>query len=338
MLFKGVIVGFGNVALKAHVPVWEENPHFTIGAVVEPDAERAGLAAKALPKARLYADLAAVCDRGDIDFVDICTPPSLHLDGILEACRAGLHVLCEKPLLPCMESLENVQQTANRMQRVVFTVNNWKYAPIWQKVFELVHDNSIGAVRSVQLSVLRPPNSGGGASDWRRCAETAGGGILLDHGWHHLYLVRTIMRQSPLAVSAVMETAHDNGGIIEETVDLRLRFPSAEASIYLTWKASRRLNHGTITGDKGVLRINDDHVILTGRDAQDLRFDFSHPLSQSSHHSDWMKPVVDDFYREIAGTGTAGANFTEAQQCAYLTSLAYQSHREGGRPVPIEWC
>src|SRR5260370_21923589 len=34
---------------------------------------------------------------GEIDVVDICTPPNLHASMIVEAMQAGKHVICEKP-------------------------------------------------------------------------------------------------------------------------------------------------------------------------------------------------------------------------------------------------
>src|SRR3954452_20382930 len=37
-----------------------------------------------------------IADR-DIDVVDICTPPNLHAAMIVEAMKAGKHVICEKP-------------------------------------------------------------------------------------------------------------------------------------------------------------------------------------------------------------------------------------------------
>ena len=43
---------------------------------------------------RSFRDLIA---DGEIDVVDICTPPNLHGSMIVEAMQAGKHVICEKP-------------------------------------------------------------------------------------------------------------------------------------------------------------------------------------------------------------------------------------------------
>jgi predicted dehydrogenase len=43
-------------------------------------------------------DYRRLLDRKDIDAVDICVPTDLHHEFIIQAARAGKHVICEKPL------------------------------------------------------------------------------------------------------------------------------------------------------------------------------------------------------------------------------------------------
>src|SRR5271169_6408493 len=95
---RGALIGFGNVAVRAHLPIWEGSDLFRIVAVVEPDSERARLAAHMLPHADVYGETDPLFLRGDIDFVDICSPSGFHEELVETACRAGLHVFCEKPL------------------------------------------------------------------------------------------------------------------------------------------------------------------------------------------------------------------------------------------------
>src|SRR5262249_24262733 len=47
--------------------------------------------------ATTYRDFKDLLADRDIDVVDICTPPALHAAMIVEAVRAGKHVICEKP-------------------------------------------------------------------------------------------------------------------------------------------------------------------------------------------------------------------------------------------------
>ena len=332
---RGAIIGFGNVARHAHLSAWKENDHFKIVGVVEPDPERAKLAGELLPEARVYPEVDPLLTEKPLDFVDICAPPCFHCDLILKACTAGLHVFCEKPLVTSLESLRRIERAAREFGRVIFTVNNWKYAPLWLKASELLRSKRVGVVRSISLTALRPPHSGGGVSNWRRCAEVAGGGILLDHGWHHLYLIFSMMGELPLCVSATMEHPQGADPHLEETVDLVMPFLRGTVRLYLTWQASCRRNQGVIAGDEGTLFINDDHMVLCANGCPAERYAFPEPLSGSSHHPEWMKPVMEDFLGEVQDVRARGVNWMEAKWCAELTHLAYQSHQEGSRLIPV---
>jgi predicted dehydrogenase len=324
---RGAIIGLGNAAVYAHLPVWRASGDFSIEAIVEPVPERAEIGRKLLPQVQVYPDLEALLSEKTVDFVDICTPPRFHAELVLAACSSGLHVMCEKPLSIPSRRLEEIQQTAERTQRVVFTVNNWKYAPLWVKVAELIRENRIGTIRSISLNVLRPPDSGGGLSNWRKCIEIAQGGILIDHGWHNLYLILSLLGEVPSSMSVKMACSSGEGAGLEETVDLAMRFPGAEARLHLTWQASCRRNYGTIVGTKGSLSVNDDHLLLNSDDSPPARFDFLEALSAGSHHPEWMEPVVKNFRREILDAGYRGANLAEAALCSRLIDLAYSANK-----------
>jgi predicted dehydrogenase len=334
-LLRGAIVGFGNAALHAHLPAWQASAGFTIEAVVEPNSEQADKARRFLPEVPVYGAFEDLLGNGELDFIDVCTPPCFHVDLVAAACRSGLHVFCEKPLTVSSASLREIERAAATHKRVVFTVNNWKYAPLWLKIRELIDDDRIGSIRSVSLNVLRPPNSGGGASDWRKCLELAWGGILIDHGWHNLYVILSLIGKPPLSVAAQMYPAGAVGSCCEETVDLTVNFADVEAHLHLTWLADCRRNFGTIIGEKGEILINDDHLVLRRADREPVQFHFSEALSAGSHHPEWMNPVVDNFRQEINNVQDRGKNLLEARWCAQLIELGYRSSREHSRPLRV---
>jgi predicted dehydrogenase len=330
---RGAIIGLGNAAVYAHLPVWRASGDFCIEAIVEPVPERVEIGKKLLPQAQVYPDLQALLSENAVDFVDICTPPCFHAELVLAACGSGVHVMCEKPLSIPSHRIEEIQQAAQRTQGVVFTVNNWKYAPLWIKVAELIRENRIGTIQSISLNVLRPPNSGGGLSDWRKCIDVAQGGILIDHGWHNLYLILSLLREIPSSMAVNMVCASGDG--LEETVDLAMRFREAEARLHLTWRASCRRNYGTIAGTRGSLFVNDDHLLLHSNDSPPARFDFAQALSAGSHHPEWMEPVVENFRREILDARYRGVNLTEAAWCSRLIDLAYSANKNAMSVIDV---
>jgi predicted dehydrogenase len=336
MLLRGAIIGFGSVAVNAHLPLFQKNDHFSIDAVVEPSSQRAALARKILPHARIYTDCEKMFSENVLDFVDICTPPCFHEEHVLAAARAGLHVLCEKPLATSRKSFFSIIKAASEFEKVIFTVNNWKHAPIWKKVVKLVQeDGAIGKIYFLSLNVLRTSMSGGGVSGWRKCIDIAGGGILLDHGWHNFYLILSLIKEVPLSLSAHMHYNHHHGSSLEETVEVTIKFPQAEAKLFLTWQAAGRQNYGHIWGDKGSIYINDDHLVLKRQDCAPVQYDFPHALSTSSHHLEWMEPVLSEFYREVVVRETGQANLKEAAWCTQLAHHAYESHKKNARFIPI---
>jgi predicted dehydrogenase len=325
---RGAIIGLGNAAVYAHLPAWSRSEDFSIEAIVEPSAERAEIGRKLLPQARVYPSLEALLSEAEVDFVDICTPPCFHAGLVSAACGSGLHVMCEKPLLIPAQQLKEIQGSAGHADSVIFTVNNWKYAPLWVKVLDLIREDRIGTIRSISMNVLRPPNSGGGSSNWRKCIDLAQGGILIDHGWHNIYLVLSLLRELPSSMVVKMASSLGEGPCVEDTVDLTMRFREAEARIYMTWRASCRRNHGTISGSAGTIFVNDDHLVLHSDGFAPARFDFPEALSGESHHSEWMDPVVRNFKREILDIDYRGANLTEALWCSSLINLAYRANEE----------
>ena len=332
---RGAIIGFGNVASHAHLPLWLKDKRFQIAAVTEPDPERAALAKKQLPNTPVFSDVKSMLASVQPDFVDICTPPSYHTEQIIQALESNAHVFCEKPLITSLESLKKILRTPNPADKVIFTVNNWKYAPLLALAIQLVEENRIGVVTNAELNILRIHGSGGGASDWRRRPGIAGGGILLDHGWHQLYLLTTLMQAMPAAVSAQMRYTDEGGSDLEETVDLIMRYPDREARLHLTWQASERRCHGIIKGERGVIAIQDDHLVVTIEDQAPTRHSFDEALSGGSQHLEWMEPVIDNFYQEIHDPVVRGANFDEAQQCMLLIHYAYQSQQKKSRYIDI---
>jgi predicted dehydrogenase len=333
---NGALVGFGQVAQNAHAPAFRGREDFNIAAVADADPERLRLAAAALPGVRTYPSLEALlAAENNLDFVDLATPPWLHGKQVLAALDRGLHVLCEKPLTLSREEFRRVAARSRLRGRTVFTVHNWAYSPIWTKLRELVTSGALGEVRHVQLHALRTkPAANAGPGDWRTDAHLAGGGILVDHGWHNLYLLRRCLNGSSAAPLQTQASFHrPTPGAAEDEATVFYAFPAATALLRLSWRAAARSNWALLQGSDAALELRDDHLLLTRGTAPPQRFDFPQKLSAGSAHPEWLSAMLPDFYDEVTDLGARGRNLEEAGFALDLIRRAYGAggERRSGR-------
>lgn len=336
-MLRGGIVGLGNVALHGHVPGWLSRGDVEIVAATDTDPARRAAAAERLPACRWYDSTDRLMADAELDFVDICTPPSSHAALIRAALEHGLHVLCEKPLVGSLEDLRALVELAAGTARVLHTVHNWHHAPIVRQTRALVAGGAIGRVTAATWQTLRTRPAAaadGGGSNWRVDPRIAGGGVLTDHGWHVCYILHRWIGAMPTAVSARLETRRHASWRVEDTATLRLRFPDAIADVLLTWAADVRQNLARLTGTAGTIEILDDTLVLRGAGSEQ-RWSFASGLSDGSQHPDWFHAVADRFVAGVSGEALDGANLAEASLCVAVETLARESHRRGSEELPL---
>ena len=336
-MLRGAIIGLGNVALHAHVPGWLSRRDVEIVAVSDADPSRQALGARHLPDARWCETADRLLADAELDFVDICTPPSSHAALIRTALSRGLHVLCEKPLVGSPRELRALTELALGSDLALYTVHNWHHAPIVRQTRDLVADGAIGHVTEARWQTLRtrPAAVAGATGDnWRVDPDIAGGGVLTDHGWHVTYLLHRLIGALPISVSARLETRRHTGFHVEDTATLRLVFPRATADVLLTWASDQRGNWAGLTGTDGVIEILDDTLVLRHAD-REQRWSFASGLSDGSQHPDWFSAVADEFLALATGESTDRTNLTEASLCVAVEALARESHRRNGQELPL---
>jgi len=339
---RGAFVGFGNIAEFGHWPAYArasagEGADCEIVAAVDSTAARRDAASKIHPDWRVYGSLDELAAREQLDFVDICTPPASHAALARQALEKGLHVLCEKPLTLNPEEYQALKQAACSKDRALFTVHNWKFSPIFQKALTLIRDGRIGKVWHAEIFTQRNSHCKGTPSvheNWRTNASMAGGGILVDHGWHAFYLLLNLIRQEPQKLLAKL-LVPKGANALEEAAQVLIQFPEADGFVHLTWRSPIRRNTLTVQGLQGTLLIDDDRILLTPKDGKQNEIRFDSALSAGSHHSDWFAPLLQDFIEEIRDPKKRNQNLRESGWCLALTHAAYSSARQGAKEWPV---
>jgi predicted dehydrogenase len=335
-VLRGAFIGFGNVAAKGHLPGWQSRNDVKIVAATDVVAARREAFLGVCPDARWYASVDDLLSGETLDFVDICTPPGSHLTLIKRALDAGLHILCEKPLVTRVGDAQIVAAAAASAGRIVHTVHNWLKAPICLKISALIAGGAIGKIRSVHWRTLRTQpalaSTADGGKNWRVDPAIAGGGILFDHGWHALYCIDR-WAGAPLGIAALLETRRFHEWPLEDTATLILDLTYGSGHIYLTWTASERSNQIEIEGEQGQIKVVDDSVIVRWN-SRERRWSCPPSLSEGSHHPDWFIGVAEDF--RLAATGGNKGNLDEAVLCARLIDLAQRSGAAGGARLSFD--
>jgi predicted dehydrogenase len=335
-VLRGAFIGFGAVAEHGHLPGWQACEDVRIVAATDVAASRRGAFMAACPLGRWFENVEHLFSSETLDFVDICTPPATHAGLIRQALSADLHVLCEKPLLTETADAERIAAACARAGRIVHTVHNWLNAPACRSISALIDKGEIGSPRSINWQTLRTgPAAGIGSqneTNWRLDPAMAGGGILLDHGWHALYCILR-WAGAPRAVAARLENRRFTQWPIEDTATVALDMSSATAHIHLTWASEQRSNRIEIGGDHGCIIVENERLLLKSG-AGEHEWSCTPSLSEGSHHQDWFMGVAQEFLAAVTAAGKD--NLNDALLCARLIDLAKRSSRQGGAHLVVD--
>ena len=353
---RGAVIGYGFISGKGHIPAYldraENQGDVEIVAVADICEARRNLARKSLPNARIYSDYQALLksEAGNLDFVDISTPPVDHATIAHAAFDAGLHVLCEKPLTTTLEEAKALLDHAQKAKRVLFPCHNYKHAPVVRAIREIIDSGKIGKVRSLTLNTYRNTHAKGVTewrTNWRRDKKTSGGGIAMDHGSHTFYLTFDWMGTYPTAVTAKMSNLEPGKYDTEDNFTAVLTFPNGLAHAHLSWTAGVRKVIYTVQGERGAITVDDDDMQIATQQATrgpdvaqgaitwnvEKRSIASHWMDAS--HVSWFNSLFDRFQTAIDQSDYVSKEAREAYLCIQLISQAYKSAEEGCREQPL---
>jgi predicted dehydrogenase len=340
-MLKGAIAGFGFISSKGHFPAYQRRDDVEIVAVADVSPARLEAARAAAPKARLYATAdELLAKEGQLDFLDISTPPSDHARIALLALARGVHVLCEKPLTTTVAEALALVEGAREHKRVVFPAHNYKHAPVVKFSREVIESGRIGKVSAVTLNTYRTTHAKGvpeWRTDWRRDKRTSGGGIAMDHGSHSFYLTFAWLNALPTHVTAKALTL-DRQWDTEDNLNCVLTFPTGFAHAFLSWTAGVRKVVYTLQGSDGALVIDDDDWELTcGKLSGKPRVEKGVIESDwmDASHTQWFNSLFDQFKTAIAQREFVHRELREAVGCVQIIETCYRSSAEGSRELAL---
>ena len=97
MTIKTAVIGLGNIATSAHLPVYASMKDVEIVGVVDLNEKQSRRVGKRFGCFNT-TDFRQMIDSTKPDVISVCTPPFARLEIIEYAAQQGIGVLCEKPM------------------------------------------------------------------------------------------------------------------------------------------------------------------------------------------------------------------------------------------------
>jgi len=263
-------------------------------AVVSSDpAKRARFAS-----ARGFTTTEEMIASGLVDAVLIATPHYSHTTIGIQALKAGLHVLVEKPISVHKADAEKLIAAHTNKKKIFAAILNQRTDPYFQKIRQLVQSGELGAVRRVQWTITDwfRTHAYYSASAWRATWAGEGGGVLLNQCLHNLDLFQWLFGM-PERVTGFCNFGRYHP--IEAEDDVTAHFGYADgshATLITSTGEAPGTNRLEVATERGRIVYENDKLTLTRNEV---------PMSEFSRTSKeaFAKPATCEIAIPLSGHG-----------------------------------
>lgn len=203
----------------------------------DPERARASGAELFLAPERCYADFHAMATaeaaRPDgIDVVAVVTPNHLHFPVASAFLEAGIHVICDKPLVHTVEEAEALVALVRRRDRVFVLTHNYSGYPMIRQARAMVAAGALGALRVIQVEYAQDwlatavEQSGQKQAAWRTDPALSGiAGCIGDIGTHAFHLAEFVSGLRCTALAADLQSFVP-GRRLDDNAHILMRYES----------------------------------------------------------------------------------------------------------------
>ena len=213
---------------------WKRMPEAEVTAVCSRTRESAQEIAGKFGIPNVFTDWRQALDIERPDVVDIITPPDTHEDICAYAAERGIHIICQKPLAPDIESSRRLVAQMNMAQVRFMVHENWRWQPWYRQIKRIAEQGDLGSM--THIHVLTRLGDGWGPEPYKRQAFFRQYPRLLLHetGIHFVDTFRFLLGD----VQSVFASLQRSNPVIrgEDSGLLQLKFASGATAV---WDANR---------------------------------------------------------------------------------------------------
>lgn len=165
-----------------------------------------------------------------IEAVAIVTPNHLHAAPAIAFLKAGIHVICDKPLTSTLEEARALAEAARASDRLFILTHNYTGHPMVRQARAMVAQGLLGEIRVVQAEYVQDwltqdlETSGQKQASWRTDpARSGAGGAVGDIGTHAFNLLSFVTGLRTQSLCAQL-SHFVPGRRLDDDVQILLRF------------------------------------------------------------------------------------------------------------------
>lgn len=323
------VVGLGHIAQSAVLPAFANaTKDCRLTALISDDAETAQKVAKMYDVEHVidYDDYDSFLKSGEVDAVYIALPNSLHCEYTVRAAKAGVHVLCEKPMAVTEAECRRMITACRRAKVKLMIAYRLHYEETNLAAIQLVKSGRLGEVRTFDSTFSFAVVEGN-----IRVTPELGGGTLYDIGIYCINAARYLFQDEPIEVVGASFAAPDDPRFdgVDEATSAILRFPGDRVATFTCSFGVDAVAAYRVSGTKGNLRV-DPAYHHTGEMKQFLTID-GNQRELTFAAKDQFAPLLIDLAnciredREPEPNGLEGLADVRIIQAIYKSAMSHRA-------------
>jgi len=331
------IIGCGRIVEEGHARAFRDNSsRVEVVALADPSPERLRIVGESLdvPEEGRFADYKRMLAQTELDLVDLALPHFLHEEVTVYAAEQGVAILSEKPLSTSLESVDRILRAVEENDVRLGVYHNYKWMPAFAKAKELIEEGRIGQPFLVRFEYLgggHYPGAQGYDPDWRTKAVRAGGGCLLDNGYHFCYLAEWLMGSPVESVYGRVGTFVQQQDVDDLALLLLSHANGAISSIQFSWAVKSGGERASeVYGTEGTLRFRWGEQPLALY--ENRVGEWAYPEVDADAHS--FSALLGEFLTAFRTGGPMPVSGEEARHNLAIVKAGYESSQRG-MPVSV---
>lgn len=248
-MLRWLLVGIGDIAIRRVIPAIQEEPRSCLAAVVTRQTAKAS--AYQVPA---FADMEKALQCGRFEAVYVATPVFLHARQTTQALRAGIHVLCEKPMAMNLPEAQSMVEAAEQSGQHLGVAYYRRSYPKVQRALELIRQGAIGQPVMAFASCHSQVPANDSHRSWLLDPAQAGGGPLYDVASHRIDLLNYFFGE-PREVRACLSNAVHKL-TVEDSATVLIQYANGvHAVVDARWNSRIARDEFRIVGSEGEMEL-----------------------------------------------------------------------------------